>query len=255
VYVRADQFVYRLSPGDSVNVSLYATRYGAPYAQAQVIPVVDPSGLQGPTPPVGLPATAIHLPPSLTTDRNGRATLTITVSAPGNPRQYIDGQLYGVRPALMETVSTPGLVYHFDPWAFISVLVWDAYAAHTPPTWHGDLQPIFQQYWNLYPVMDSFLNLADPASLWEHRAELQQVFELSLADPNSMPVTRDLSPAKRRAILAWLSAPEPVIGDEPAAPPHSIRSGAAAPARALPTNAGKAAAASRRLGMTPPGRG
>jgi hypothetical protein len=252
VYVRADQFVYRLSPGDQASVTLFATKFGQPYAGAQVIPVIDPSGLQGPTPPVGTPASAISVPSRLTTDQQGKATLSISASAPGNPRSYIDGQVYGVRPVLEETVATPGEQYPFDPWVFVSLLVWDDFRPHTPPTWHDDLQPIFQQYRNLYPVMDSFLDLADPASVWEHKAELQAVFGLPLTDPNSMPVTRDLSPAKRRAILSWLAAPEPVLGT--AAP--ALSGAPATPARpaAMPPGGGKAAAVGRRLGRNPPGR-
>lgn len=285
VYVRADQFVYRLSPGEQAAVTLFATRFGQPYPQARVIPVLDPSGLQGPTPPVATPSSAISVPSRLTTDAQGKATLTISTSAPGNPRSYIDGQVYGVRPVLEETVATPGEQYPFNPWLFVSLLVWDELHPHNPPNWHDDLQPIFQQYRNLYPVMDQFLDLSDPASLWEHRAELQTVFGLPPTNPNAMPVTRDLSPAKRRAILAWLSAPEPVLGEPaPAAAPAPAATAARAAARgtaavqtATPVAAGvrsaasatqaaraaqaaqagrggKLAAAARRLGRNPPGR-
>jgi hypothetical protein len=44
------------------------------------------------------------------------------------------------------------------------------------------------------------------------------VFSLPEEDPNYMPVTRDLSPAKRALILRWLeTAAEPALG---AAPPE-----------------------------------
>jgi hypothetical protein len=260
VYVRADQFVYRLSPGDQATVTLFATRFGQPYPQARVIPVLDPSGLQGPTPPVGTPTSAISVPSRVTTDSQGKATLTVSTSAPGNPRGYIDGQVYGVRPVLEETVATPGEQYPFNPWLFVSLLVWNDFQPHTPPTWHDDLQPIFQQYRNLYPVMDPFLDLADPASLWEHRAELRTVFGLPLTDPNSMPVTRDLSPAKRQAIQTWLSASAPVIGEPaqvlvPAGAAVRPTSSAAPSSRAPQAGrGGKLAAAARRLGRNPPGR-
>jgi hypothetical protein len=252
VYIRADQFVYRLSPGEQATVPLFATKFGQPYAGGKVIPVIDPSGLQGPTPPVGTPSSAISVPSRLTTDSQGKATLVISASAPGNPRGYIDGQVYGVRPVLEETVATPGEQYPFNPWLFVSLLVWNDFSPHNPPTWHDDLQPIFQQYRNLYPVMDGFLDLADPASVWEHRAELQTVFGLPLTDPNSMPVTRDLSPAKRQAILTWLAASEPLLGT--AAPTVSGTESAAARPGAMPPGGGKAAAAGRRLGRNPPGR-
>jgi hypothetical protein len=252
VYLRADQFVYRLSPGEQASVQLFATKFGQPYAGGQVIPVIDPSGLQGPTPPVGTPSTAISVPSRLTTDSQGQATLPISVSAPGNPRAYIDGQVYGVRPVLEETVATPGEQYPFNPWVFVSLLVWNDFKPHNAPTWHDDLQPIFQQYRNLYPVMDSFLDLADPASVWEHRTELHTVFGLPLTDPNSMPVTRDLSPAKRQAILTWLAASEPLLGTP--APTAAGTEAATRRSAAMPPGGGKAAAAGRRLGRNPPGR-
>ena len=37
-------------------------------------------------------------------------------------------------------------------------------------------------------------------------------FALDARDPNSMPVTRDLSPAKRAAIVAWLGQDPPPRG-------------------------------------------
>jgi hypothetical protein len=48
-----------------------------------------------------------------------------------------------------------------------------------------------------------------------HRAILQFSFALDISDPNSMPVTRDLSAAKRRMILHWLERP-----DLPRGEPH-----------------------------------
>jgi hypothetical protein len=107
--------------------------------------------------------------------------------------------------------------------------------------------------------MDAFLDLADPTSLWEHKAELQHVFGLTLTDPNSMPVTRDLSPAKRAAIETWLSAPEPVLGEPTPAPelsatPAAVAPAALASAARIAAGGGKLAAANRRLGKSPPRR-
>ena len=253
VFVRAEQFVYRLSPGDTANVKLFATRYGRPYPNATVIPVIDPSGLQGPTtpssdptqpPPVGAPSTAITVPPTVETGADGTVMLSIGSSDPANPRSYIDGQVYGVRPVLEETVSTPGEKYPFNPWLFVSLLVWDTFQTATPPTWYGDLQPVFQQYWNLYPVMDQFLNLSDPQSVWQNRQILLTVFGLDITNPAVMPVTRDLSPAKRAAIQQWLSASQPNMGT----PPPSM-AGTPAPAASAVVPAargGKLDAARRR---------
>jgi hypothetical protein len=261
LYVRADQFVFRIDPGHEISATLYATQYGQPYANADVIAIYDPSQLQpgsplGTAPVVGTPSSAIEFPARVTTDAKGIATLTIKAGDPGNPRGYIDGQVYGVRPVLEETIFLPGSSYPFNQWNFITLLVWDQFKPDQPPTWYGSLQPIFQQYANLYPVMDRFLNLADYDSVCANSDLLLLAFGLDRNDPNAMPVTRDLSDSKRLAILQWLSQPgpdgkplkgTPPAADQPvlAAAPESAPTADAASAR----RGGKAAAADRRLGL------
>jgi hypothetical protein len=61
-----------------------------------------------------------------------------------------------------------------------------------------------------------------------------------------MPVTRDLSPAKRSAILEWLDNPLTGPVRQPAA--RAATTAAAAPPSAV-ARGGKAAAAARRLVM------
>ena len=259
VYVRPDNFVYHLDPGDSADVHLFATRLGQPYAGAQVISVQDSSGLQGGDPAVAEPADALAFPPTLTTGADGRATLELTASDPGNPRGYIDGQVYGVRSSLADE----GPDYPTDPWTFVSVFVWNEFVADDPVTWWGSLQPIFQQYANLYPVMDRFLDMSDYEAVCDNQELLRLAFGLDLDDPNSMPVTRDLSRSKRMAILRWLDAPgpdgRPLLGTPPSAPaepPEALdelgpASGAAPQPLPQPRRdryeGGKAAAAERRL--------
>lgn len=54
-----------------------------------------------------------------------------------------------------------------------------------------------------------------------HRAILQFAFSRDVGDPTFMPVTRDLSRAKRRMILKWLALPDLPVGTarpQPAAP-------------------------------------
>jgi hypothetical protein len=193
------------------------------------------------------------------TGDDGVATLTIEARDPANPRGYIDGQVYGIRPALEETLR-PGSDYPFNQWDFISLLVWDQFRADDPPTWTGSIQPILQQYANLYPVMDRLLALADYESVCANRDLLLLAFELPPADSNSMPVTRDLSSAKRQAILRWLKSPgpdgKPLLGAAaprvPArvvAPEEAVT--AAPPSDGARLRGGKAAALSRRIGPRP----
>jgi hypothetical protein len=222
-YVRADQFVFRINPGHKVEVRLFATRFGQPYRGARILAILDPSQLQGPPPPVGTPVNAITVPARVVANTKGIATLPIGAKDPGNPREYIDGQVYGVRPMLEETLI-PGAGYPFNPGEFVSLLVWNAFEPDDPPTWYGCLQPIFQQYANLYPVMARFLDLSDYNAVAANRKLLLLAFGLDTHDPNSMPVTRDLSAAKRHTILRWLTevGPDglPRLGTPPVAVPE-----------------------------------
>ena len=140
-HVRADQFVFRANPGEVVEADLWMTQWGQPMANGSIQVVLDNSQLQGQPgiwPDVGTPAAAINFPRTLQTGADGRTTLQIKTSAPGNSRDYIDGQVYGIRayPA-SQTYSTQ------DPYEFISLLLWDEFTPDEPITWYGSMQPIF----------------------------------------------------------------------------------------------------------------
>lgn len=283
LFCRADRFVYRLEAGGKGSedtADVWATQWGKPLSGATVQAFLDPSQLQGGPDPLtpGVPETALTFPATVQTDANGRAQLPLTASDPKNPRQYIDGQVYGVRPILAQTANDP--TYPFNPWHFISVLVWDTFSAGTPPTWYGGLNDVFQQFANLYPVMGRFLDLADYQSVSANRNLLLLAFGLDPHDPNYMPATRDLSEARRSVILQWLTDvgenDRPLLGTPPQgalkaaadadtvpaveahARPHEglegVPSAGAVPASegkdVPPTQlpAGKAAAAARRVG-------
>ncbi len=280
-FVRADRYVYRLSPGDQVDIPVYATQWGQPLPLAQIGFVLDPSQLQpgsgfpyvAPSPPVATPTNALTFSATATTDNNGIALLSITAKDPGTPRYFnisasnpagdygIDGQVYGIRPSFTSSDLDTGPV---NQWNYISFLLWSGFTPANPITW-TDLQPIFQQYANLYPVMNRFLDLGNYDAVVSNANLLQLAFGLNPADPNAMPVTRDLSPAKRNAILSWLKNPLPAAtppihaagsstagsstaGSSTTAP--STTAGAvesSAAAHSAAPKGGKAAAAARRL--------
>lgn len=267
-YVRADQFVFRLSPGERADARLYATRFGVPYAGARVIVLFEPSQLQaqagspdlGPAPDVATPIDAVSYPSLVIADERGVGALPVVAADPENPRGYIDGQVYGLRPVLEDTVFSPGAPYPFNPSDFISVLVWDVFEpAEDPITWFGSLQPVLQQFENLYPVMKRFVRLGDYESVCDNRDDLVYVFGLDVDDPNYMPVTRDLSPAKSSALLRWLNhlgpdgkplrgAPPPLAAVAPEPAPVEATVAAEGPPVDTPQG-GKAAAVGRRLAM------
>jgi hypothetical protein len=249
LYARADTFVYRLSPGDTADVTIYATQYGVLQDNAPIVAFLDPSQLQGDQtnpPVVGLPTTAIggFDPNTPIIAKNGIATLTITASDPKNPRGYIDGQVYGVR-YLPQAIQQPSQQANsgafVNPSDFVSVLIWNEYMAPDPITWLDDLGPIFTQYGNLYPIMDKLIDLTNYDAVAANAGILSFVFSMPPGDPNSMPVTRDLSPAKRAAILKWLNSPgedgKPLYGtpkEPPAAAKFAMTAEASTPAAPQP---------------------
>ncbi|WP_263352906.1 hypothetical protein [Acidicapsa acidisoli] len=257
-HVRADQFVFRADPGDVVKADLWMTQWGEPMVSGSITVVLDNSQLQGQPgvwPDVGTPAEAISFQKTLQTNPEGRASLEIETTAPGNPRDYIDGQVYGIRayPASQKYSDQ-------DQQEFISMLLWDDFTPDEPITWYGSMEPIFQQYANLYPVMARFLNLASYDDICANRNVqlLRMAFGLEESDPNVMPVTRDLSGAKRKAILRWLTevGPDgkPLLGVRkvdalPVSDTAQPQSSSLEVPSSLLMKGGKAVAMSRRLGQ------
>jgi hypothetical protein len=255
LHIRAEDFVYRMSANDKATVTLRASRFGQPLPNAAISLTFDSSQLQqGPTdPPVGDPSKALSLPKDPKTDAHGIASLQLSAGSIGKPRDYIDGQVYGVRYLL--TQADPNAGSYFDPSDFISVLLWTDYAIPQNPTWNDHVAPILTQYKNLYPVMANFVNLGQYDSVVAHKDAMQNVFMRPETDPRYMPVTRDLSPAKRQTILNWLettgNAGEPNLGDQPVAPvpaPAALAMAASAAGDVVAEHGGKSAARRNRRG-------
>jgi hypothetical protein len=214
-YVRADNFVFRLNPEQHGQLELYASRYGQPLAgPIQVGPtlgMIGQTGSQGqppgvPVPKVAIPPDGISYPDQAMANAAGKAVLDIKAATlkPAKPRGYIDGQLYGIGYQLpqqpQQTIGTP--------FNFTSVLVFSPINSPEQPTWYSDIQPILTQYGNLYPIMSRHLvDLGNYESVVAHLKILRLAFSLPIDDPNHMPVTRDLSEAKRTMILRWIDRP------------------------------------------------
>ncbi len=228
VHVRADQFVKRLNPGDTFSAEFYATRLGRPFGGAQIDlqlqqfgpppPADQPTpNPNTPHPPMGVPPTALNFPATVSCDANGRVTVPLKASDPGNPRGYMDGQVYFV----LYAPDGLGITNSSD---FLSVLVWNAFAPDNPPTWYGSMKDIFQLYGNLYPVMrdnpDLGIDLGSYDAVCANADAILRVLKLDVKDPGYMPVSRDLSAAKSQAMKQWLSnkGPDgkPLLGAPPA---------------------------------------
>lgn len=205
--------VLRVDAGATASATVFAAKYGKPLADvaiqiAQTGPAPGQGGGSGrnPNPPAapiydtGKPLEALTLPTPLTTGPGGTAALCIQTSDPGNPRKYIDGQIY------MIDYRLAGQSYQarsaFD---YLVVHLRDAYTVPADPVW-CDIEPIFVQYGNLYPIMSKgFIRMADQADVIRHARLLHFAFTRDISDPNHMPVTRDLSAHKREAIVKWLA--------------------------------------------------
>ena len=212
-FLQADSFVFRLNPGDKASTTFYATTFGKRAANQQISLGYDASIMagqttQGPVPGptfVGEPQSAFTFPATLTTGADGSVALPMQAADPGNPRDYIDGQVYGVSYALGAAAPPVGSIQ--NPSQILNALVFSGYEIPAIPDWLADVRPVLQQYANLYPVMEPIVDLDDYASLVSKRMILKNVFDAPVSDPNYMPVTRDLSTAKRNMLRKWLDCP------------------------------------------------
>ncbi|XXX74379.1 hypothetical protein WMF30_42710 [Sorangium sp. So ce134] len=220
--LRADALSFRLDPNEPDlnrrDVPLWATRYGLPLAGAPIAlqplaPAPDDGDAPadaaiGTTPTAAIPimnspigALAIE-PQRVRTDAAGRATVRFQGPPEmGCPRRYIDGQLYAV--AYNFADGDPIIQQTFDQ---ISVLVFSTFTASEHPTWE-EVQPIWKQYANLYPVMSKGLFDFSIRAVADANAHLLYfVLSKPTTDPDHMPVTRDLSAGKRAALLRYLES-------------------------------------------------
>ncbi|MXV15659.1 hypothetical protein [Hufsiella ginkgonis] len=222
--LRADDFVCRIDCGQTVPVNLYAYQWGEPLQNAVITINMDPEGggaaagsqSQNPLIPVcdipnyNTPVEGISFSQTINTDANGYASLDITGNNVNNPRGYIDGQIYTLSYALsgqQPDPAAPGNIVSDG----IFIHVRNYFEAPANPSW-SDISEIMVQFANLYPIMSKyFLNFADPLALFSKKEILKFAFTRDITDPVYMPVTRDLSEAKKQAILNWLSADQPVV--------------------------------------------
>lgn len=223
-YINATQIVYRMNPGDTADVELIAVQFGEPAAGQKIklafandailqpAPVSAAPPPQSPPPPVptpmvpvGTPASALKFKDSVTTGKDGRARFKLTADNPGNPRKFIDGQVYAVAFTWDEDNDQ---AFPPDSNGALSVLVFDTFKGK--PTW-ASVGPFLSQYAKLYPFMDSLFppGLGDPQIYQQNLKAFEGVLSLPLEDPRYMPVTRDMSRDKRKTLLAWLKAGAP----------------------------------------------
>lgn len=233
IYFRADKFVFRMNPavaasespgfGSTATVDFYASCFGNPLAGAKItVSLLSPEdalNYTNSTPGTGgspgvdnlsIPQSSLRLATGqVVTDASGKATVTFEADDPGNPRSYIDGQIYFLRYRL-----DSDLEYIQAPDDLISIQVYQqglratlVRAAGQPGfiTWDNSIQYILGQYGKLYPYMANFVDLGDYDSVKLHHRHIQGVLETELSNPSHMPVTRDLSASRRALVLGWIA--------------------------------------------------
>jgi hypothetical protein len=132
------------------------------------------------------------------------------------PRGYVAGQLYGINYQLANLPAG----YAANPFNYISILAYEKKEVPDKPTWYSDIEQLFMQYGNLYPIMGKYVvDLRDYQSVVSRVKVLRLAFSLPAEDPNHMPVTRDLGADDRATILKWLltKGPDglPLLGRPP----------------------------------------
>jgi len=244
LYVRADEYVYRLEPDATGEVALHVTSFGAPLETEIALSanVGAMGGGGGPPPPpnvtipdIATPDSGVSYPDSIKSGPDGKAVLKVKAGRfdPPKPRGYIAGQLYGIGYQLAQQPAQT--ISNF--WNFITVFVYSPTKPTPQPTWFADIRPILLQYGNLYPIMSKHLvRLGDYDSVVAHLDILRLAFALPIGDPNHMPVTRDLSDGDRAMILTWMATRGadglPLKGQPPS--PAALEAVRPQPAAAVP---------------------
>ena len=270
LWMRADDFVQRLDTAPSgwvgQDVAIRAMRWGERWADAPIAlslpPVTQQGGAdtnevkppQADIPDNNVPLAKFSVPPTASTGPDGIATVTYWAQDPGNPRGYIDGQIYQIAYAPAVVGASPMPMFEV-----VVSHVRDAYTPPKVPSWDTDVRPVLVQYSNLYPIMSHGLfSLSDFDTVAGNAKLLHLAFTLPMSDPNFMPATRDISAGKLRMIVDWLTSYMPhgspagygAIPPLPVGGPLPVQKAAVTPSATAPP---KAAPASEVIDALGPG--
>lgn len=210
-------WVLRAEPGDNVEITFLATKFGRPAAGTviHITPFVCPNIFYEYHGPLIGTDPLPFLAHNLTTNQSGLASITFQARDPESPRKFIDGQLY---PYLYWAQSNPidanktceGTNFLYLLNSYIIIRVFNSFSYEDPPTWNKDVYPIFKKYAMLYPIMTlNYVDLGNYHEVMKHIFHINMTLRLPKAHPNYMPVTRDLSKDKLNMILKWLDHPCP----------------------------------------------
>ncbi|RKG68322.1 hypothetical protein D7V80_13040 [Corallococcus sp. CA054B] len=236
--LRADQFIYRMNPGmqttptfrlgETNTLNLYVRKFGriegteglkvglstmSPSDAAKyTLSTLGTGGTNGISASnISTPEGKLKLSPDVASVTGGKATVTLTGTDPGNPRDYVDGQVYFTQYTFSPTVAD----YKQDPNDLVSVQIYQQTPITGTPTWSNGIGEILRQYGMLYPIMGRF-QLWTYDGVISNREKIARVLGLDIGQPLHMPVSRDLSAIKLQLILNWFNTGMPYgpIGPE-----------------------------------------
>jgi hypothetical protein len=202
-YLRANQFVFRMNPGvkstrenprgETATVDIHVLKFGRPVKDGTPIIMTDNQRRnQG----LATPSTALKVSPGRggSKTKNGVARFKLTASDPGNPRGYINGQLYFKNYGFFD--QNIDASYIPNPTDFISIQVYNQLVEE-------EAIDILNKYGRLYKIM-GFLDNDKLVSSIDMRNMIKLLLNKPMASLEHMPVTRDLSIADREKITAWI---------------------------------------------------
>ncbi len=221
--LRADQFVYRMNPGvgttpefprgETASVDIHVLKYGQPVPDGVKITMTMMNECQatlytGGTLGTGgtrgienlsLPQDALKMDGQISkataTTISGVATFKLSCTPPGNPRKYVDGQVYFLNYGFED--SSIAAFYIQDPNDIVSVLVYDETA-------EMEASDILAKFGRLYKIM-SFLTDKSKVEQIDLRNMIKLLLEKPFTELEHMPVTRDLGAAARTKIISWIN--------------------------------------------------
>ena len=208
-YIRADQNVLRLDPGDELPVDFYLYKYGKPISDKQIALTLNPrtsgggggNGIDPPTAPIpdiNFPAEAMSSSIESAMSE-GRVRYSFKGSDPKKPRGYIDGQIYLYSYGIAEV---PVIDQYFND--IVMVHLRDEFSVPETVTWKH-IEKTWIQFANLYPIMSKHIvDMTFKDALLARKEILQFALQRDIKAPDYMPVTRDLSKNKLKAMLNWL---------------------------------------------------
>ena len=207
-----DTFVQWMNPGESVDKTFFVTNKGVPQCNYAITFQVHLVQDNIPWNKREQARNAIKVNDKETdtvyTNCTGFATVTLTATDPGIPRDFVDGCVLVVSFTSDDGLFSDSslLIRLFSDFPYDST-------AKGKPSWYGEngVYSIFQQYDNLYPIMRKIVRLGDYNSVTDPRniQYIKMAMELPFDHPSFMPVTRDLSQKKKQMILDWLNQDYP----------------------------------------------